>query len=46
MEVPTIHTDTPGVPAKLLFSKSKVFVKPSATTKIPGILAIVERVGK
>ncbi|KAI8579102.1 hypothetical protein K450DRAFT_199779 [Umbelopsis ramanniana AG] len=43
MEVSNSHNDTPGVPAKLLFSKSKVFVKPSANTKIPGILAIVER---
>ncbi|KAH8550144.1 putative GTPase activating protein [Umbelopsis sp. PMI_123] len=43
MEESMSHTDTPCVSAKLLFSKSKVFIKPSATTKIPGILAIVER---
>lgn len=45
MENPRIEIDIPsGVTAKLLYSKSKVFIKPSANLKIPGILAIVERV--
>jgi hypothetical protein len=45
MEDPRIEVDIPsGVSAKLLYSKSKVFIKPSANLKIPGILAIADDV--
>ncbi|GAB5585524.1 GTPase activating protein [Umbelopsis nana] len=44
MEDPRIdNRDASNVSAKLLYSKTKVFIKPSANLQIPGILALVER---